>query len=1044
MKITELSIARPVTVAMCVLIVLILGWVSLDRLPLDLLPELNFPIAAVVTTYEGAAPQEVESHVTRPIEEVMTTVGNVTNVSSTSTRGQSLVLVEFNWGTDMNFASLEMREQLDLIEPLLPDGAGSPRVLRFDPSQLPIMQLAVGGSLSLPELKVLAEESVKSRLERIEGVASVQVLGGTEPQVHVLLDPTLMRVYGVSFSQVTQALQAANLNLPGGQIEEGSRQVSVRTTGQFTSVDEIARVRIPTATGGVLLRDIAVVREGESDAVQYTRLNRRPSLGINILKETGANSVTVARAVRAELARLEREYQGILEFVVVADEAEFVEASVNSVMSNAVAGGLLAMLILVAFLRNIRSTLVIATSIPISIVATFILIYFAGMTLNMLSLGGLALGIGMLVDNAIVVLENIFRHRQFTPDPKEAAIRGTTEVGMAIAASTLTTIAVFLPVVFIEGLAAQIFRDLSLTVSFSLIVSLAVAVTLVPLLSARWMGRSGAMAHAGGGSEIGAPLESGLVAAGSDRPGDGGSKLVARASDFLARFVRRALSRKRWVFAGAMLAFASALAIVPLIGTEFLPAIDEGLIQVSLSMPKGTRLDETDEAVAALEAHLLGIPEVESVFTSVGSVEAPDEGSLAVRLVPLERRSRSTHEVVEVIRASLPPLPGAEVRVEASSTFAGGGVGGAPIQVELRGDDLDLLRATALELKELIAALPGIANVSTSFDEGRPELQVRVARQKADELGITVAQIASAVRAAVSGDAATVLRTGTDEIDVVVRLDERFRTSAESLAQIPIATAVGMVPLGELADLVAETSPLSVDRSAQSRAVRINAHATVDQNLGSAASAIEALLAGYGLPPGIDAVFGGEVQQMQEAFADLGLALALAVILVYAVLASQFESLIQPLAIIFSVPLAFVGAAWGLALTGQTLNVAAFIGVIMLTGIVVNNAIVLIDFVNQLRARGMERTEALAEAARTRLRPILMTTLTTVLGMIPLALGIGEGSELEAPIAVAVIGGLSVSTLLTLVVVPAAYAALEDTAAFLRRAIAKPFTKGVA
>lgn len=1037
MKITELSIARPVTVTMCILIVLILGWVSLDRLPLDLLPELNFPIAAVVTTYEGAAPQEVESHVTRPIEEVMTTVGNVTNVSSTSTRGQSLVLVEFNWGTDMDFAALEMREQLDLIEPLLPDDASSPRVLRFDPSQLPIMQLAVGGSLSLPELKMLADETIKSRLERIEGVASVQVLGGTEPQVHVLLDPTLMRVYGISFSQVTQALQAANLNLPGGQIEEGSRQVSVRTTGQFATVDEIARIRIPTPAGGVLLRDIAAVRAGESDTVQHTRLNRRPSLGINILKETGANSVTVARAVRAELERLEREYQGILEFVVVADEAEFVEASVNSVMSNAIAGGVLAMLILVAFLRNVRSTLVIATSIPISIVATFILIYFAGMTLNMLSLGGLALGIGMLVDNAIVVLENIFRHRQFTPDPKEAAVRGTSEVATAIAASTLTTIAVFLPVVFIEGLAAQIFRDLSLTVSFSLIVSLAVAVTLVPLLCAHWLGRRKAgvqpLAHA----EAGAAVDNRGF-------GDGGSKLVAKAADLLASFVRRALSRKRWVFLVAAAAMASALALVPLIGAEFLPAIDEGLIQISLSMPKGTRLGETDAAASALEAYLLGIPEVESVFTSVGSVEAPDEGSLLVRLVPLERRSRSTQEVVEAIRASLPPLPGAEVEVEASSTFVGGGAGGAPIQVELRGDDLDLLRSTALELKELIAALPGIANVSTSFDEGRPEVQVRVLRQKADELGITVAQIASAVRTAVSGDVATVLRTGSDEIDVVVRLDERFRGSVESLAQIPIATAVGMIPLGELAELVEETSPLSVDRSAQSRAVRIYAHASAGQDLGSAASAIEALLAEHGLPPGIDAVFGGEVQQMQEAFADLGLALVLAVILVYAVLASQFESLIQPLAIIFSVPLAFVGAVWGLALTGQTLNVASFIGIIMLTGIVVNNAIVLVDFVNQLRARGMERTEALAEAARTRLRPILMTTLTTVLGMIPLALGIGEGSELEAPIAVAVIGGLSVSTLLTLVVVPAAYAALEDAAAFFRRAIARPFAKGVA
>lgn len=1028
MNIAKLAVSRPVTVLMVVLTAIFLGFVSLSRLSVDLLPEMNFPIAAVVTTYEGAGPQEVESLITRPIEEAMTSLGDVTGISSISSRGQSLVLVEFDWGTDMDFAALDMRERVDQVKEFLPDGAGTPRILRFDPSSTPIIQLGMGGGRDVSELKQIAEDVVKSRIERIDGVASLLISGGRDRQVHVHLDPTLMRAYGVPFEYVIQALQAANLNLPGGQIDTGRQEVTVRTTGEFQSLEDIAQVRVPTATGTVLLREIATVSMGESDVTQISRLNRQPSIMLQVVKESGANTVQVARAVRAELDRIEQEI-GDLEFAIVYDESAFIEQSINSVSNNAIVGGLLAAAVLYAFLRSFSSTLVIAIAIPISIVFTFLLIYFNGMTLNMLSLGGLALGVGMLVDNSIVVLENIYRHRVMGKDAVTASIEGTQEVGAAVFASTLTTVAVFIPVIFIEGFAAQIFTDLSLTVSFSLISSLGVAMTLVPLLASRLLaGRLPAVAIAAAAAEVaaeGAAGPRGVQARG----------LLGRVLVLYERLIRGALKRRWLTLAGVFLVLvATMLFMWPRIGSEFLPSFDEGQLQVTIQMPRGVRLAETLDAVSYLEELVLAIPEVQAILSSVGNEDASDEGSILVQLVPLAQRSRSTAQVIEEIRSLASALPTAKVQVRPVSTFDMGAAG-APVQVQLRGDDRDLLAYHAQRLADVIRTIPGTREVRTSLDESRPELQVRVDRERAGQLGLSVVQVATAVRAAVGGQTATIYRAGGQEIDIVVRLAEGFRQNLDDVRIIPIGTPFGIVPLSEVAQLVEAQSPLAIDRTDQTRVVAVNAQ-LADRDLGSVMEDVRAAVEQMDLPAEIEVFYGGQDELMEDAFADLGLAFVLSIVLVFAVLASQFESIAQPLVIVFSIPFAIIGAVWGLYFTGHNMSVVGFIGAIILVGIVVNNAILLVDFINQARRAGVPRLEAVVQSGKVRLRPILMTTLTTVLGMLPLALGIGEGSELEAPLAIVVSAGLSSSTFLTLVLVPTIYVIVDDFSEWIRRTTA--------
>lgn len=1026
MNLPRLAIQRPVTTAMLTLVVIALGIVALTGLPLDLLPSFNFPVAAVITSYSGAGPREVENLVTRPLEQALATVSNVTSLFSTSSRGQSLILVEFDWGTEMDFATLEMRERIDLIRDFLPDEAETPTVVKFDPNQIPVMALVLEGDASSDRLRRLADEVVAPRLERLEGVASVGTAGGLERQIQVEVRPGALQAYQVTLDQVVQLLAAENINLPGGSVAEGGREYLLRTSGEFQTVDEIAELRIPTGTGArVPLRELAQVRDTFADVTQLTRLNGNPSVGLSIQKEAQANTVEVARRVRAEIDRIEAELGPGHRVVTVFDQAEFIELSIDQLTRNALVGALLAGLVLLFFLRSLKATLVVALAIPISVVATFVLVYFAGMSLNIISLGGLALGVGMLVDNGIVVLESIFRHRSLGKPAPEAAEVGTREVAMAITASTLTTVAVFVPVVFIEGIASQIFRDLALTVAFSLLASLAVALTLVPVLSSRLL----------------AGRTPGAAAPGASGAGQG---WLEKVQGVYGRALGWTLDHRRLALGIVVGLFVASIALVPRIGAEFIPAVDQGNLQITINTPTGTPLVETDRVVRQLEERIAAIPEVAVVYSRVGGQSdmmggelagtAGDGASINVTLVPLDQRARSSTDVAEEIRSFASQIPGASISVSSADMMIS--LGGAPIFIELRGDDEERMMVLLEEIASRVRRVPGTREVESSLDDRRPEYTLVVRRDRAQELGLATPQIASALQTAVDGRVATRFRGSGEEIDVLVRLEPGAREDVAALGRIPIATPLaGMVPLGEVATFSRTDAPRALDRSDQSRVFSVTGQ-VAGRDLGSVMAQVQAEIASMNIPSDILVTYGGQTELMTDAFRQLALALLLAIFLVYAIMASQFESLRHPFAIMFTLPLAAIGVLFGLWSTGQTLNVPALIGIIMLAGIVVNNAIVLVDYVNTLRRdEGMDRRRALVEAGKVRLRPILMTALTTILAMIPLALGIGEGSEIQAPMAITVVFGLLFATVLTLFIVPLAYTWTDDLGRRVGRAI---------
>ncbi len=995
---------------MAVLIVVILGFVSLTRLPIDLFPNIEAPVMAIITTYQDAGPYEIENMVSRPLEETLGAVNGVTNITSVSSKGSSAVVLEFEWGTDMDMIALDVREKVDLIKDYLPDDAGAPMVVKFDPQSMPIMQLVLNADKPAHELRRIADDVIKNRLERLDGVASVNVSGGQEREVQVVVHPGLLQRYGISVNTVVQSLQGANLNLPAGRVTEKGLDYVLRTTGEFTSLREIEEVRIPTAAGGtVRLADIGSVSDTYKETTQLSRHNGKPSVALSVQKEASANIVQVAERVRQEVKALEGDLGGA-QIAIMNDTSVFIQDSIDSVTLNALLGAGLAVLVLLVFLRSVKTTLIIATAIPVSIIGTFILIYFSKTTINMMSLGGLALGTGMLVDSAIVVLESIFRHWESGKNGDDAAAEGAEEVGTAISASTLTTISVFLPVVFVSGISGEIFQDLALTVTFSLLAAMVVALTVIPSLASKLLSKNGNNTKS----------RQGLA-----------QRVMDSIQNAYGRLVGWALRHRLIVSVVTIVIFGISLALVPKVGMEFMPQMDEGSITVSVSMPKGTKLEETDRITRTIEEFSGQIPEVDSVYVSVGSSgmmglggdSNAETGSVGVTLVPLADRQRSTFEILEEIRQYTSGIPGADITVRANSSFMGGF--GEPIQIKLKGDDLEMLELSAERLKDAIAEVPGTREVRTSLEQTRPEFQLQVNREKAAAQGLSIAQIASTVRTAVNGQTATQYRTEGREVDVVVRFQEQWRGTSADIRSIPLQSARGtLIPLGEVAELVMGESPIQVNREGQTRMVSVSGQIS-GRDLASVMRDVGVRLQDVSLPDGVFLEFGGQNQEMNESFMQLFQALLLGIVLVFMIMASQFESLLQPLAIMFTLPLALIGVVGGLLLGGTALSVPGFIGVIMLAGIVVNNGIVLVDYINTLRRQGQSRNDAITEAGKVRLRPILMTTLTTILGMLPLALASQEGSEMQKPIALAVIGGLVTSTLLTLVVIPVAYSLLD-------------------
>lgn len=1068
MSIIETATRRRVAVSMAAVALLLFGLIALGELKVNLLPELSYPTLTVRTEYQGAAPAEIETLVSRPVEESLGVVENVVTIRSVSRANQSDVILEFAWGTDMDYAALDVREKLEALQ--LPLEADRPLLLRFNPATDPIMRAGLamesgtndaGDGFSERQLKRLrrhGEEELKKGLESVVGVAAVKISGGLEDEIEIGVDQDKLGQLGLSIGDIAQRLEAENVNLSGGQLETGGQRFLVRTLNQFESVEDMRRLVVAVQDRRpVYLEDVAEVKQGFHEREAIIRLDGQEAVEIAIYKEGDANTVTVARAVSDRLDTLRDELPDGMSLVTVDDQSTFISQAIGNVVSAALLGGALAILVLYVFLGNAWSTIIIAISIPLSIVTTFFLMYSADISLNIMSLGGIALAAGLLVDNGIVVLENIARHREMGRDARESAVKGAGEVGQAVTAATLTTVAVFFPLVFVEGIGGQLFRDQALTVTFALLISLAVALTLIPMMASLSPGSRETFADEalppareprtrfGRGmralrrgiftvapaviARLGYWLSRGIawlgrtllkpLATGVQR---GHGRLLAGYQ----RLLPWALGHRAVVLGVAALLFAGSLAMLPRLGMELIPQLAQGRFNVELTLQPGTPLEGTDSTVRAFQQHAMKVEGVETVYAVSGTGNRLDAsrtetgeniGSVLVVLAP----DASEADVMDALRTYAEGRPGLKARFTRPELFSLD----TPLAVEIAGYDLDRLREASERVVSRLESSDRYADVETSMAEGHPEIRITFDPERAAQLGLTVRELADRVVSKVRGDVATRYDFRDRKIDVLVRARESDRASVAQLEQLIVnPQSQQPVPLESVADMTVTEGPAEIRRSDQERVALVTANLRYG-DLASAAADARSLLGDVPRPPGISLDVVGQNEEMERSYQSLLFALGLAVFLVYLVMASQFESLLHPFVILFSIPLSLVGVVLALLVTGSQVSILVFIGIIMLAGIVVNNAIVLVDLINQLREQGFEREKAVLEAGHARLRPILMTMLTTVLGLLPLAIGIGSGSEVRAPMAITVIGGLLLSTLLTLVVVPVMYMLLD-------------------
>jgi HAE1 family hydrophobic/amphiphilic exporter-1 len=1000
MKIIAFSIRRPVTVTMLFLALTVFGVVSYEKLTLNLLPDISYPTLTIRTEMEGTAPEEVETLISKLIENSVSVVENVVEVSSISKSEVSDVVVEFSWNTNMDFAALAIREQLDLVE--LPLAAEKPILLRFDPSMDPIMRVGASGSTNLSMMRYLSEEFIKADLESIQGVAAVRVSGGLEREIYVELDEQILTTMGISIQEVTTRLGQENINLTGGTLRDGESKYLVRTLNEFQNVDEINEVIIAQRSGvPIRVSDIGRVFSGFQERDIITRINGQESVELAVFKAADANTVSVAQAVKKRLTKLEQDYKGRrdpLEFKVVFDQSSFIKQSIDEVLQTAIYGGILAIVILLVFLRSITTTLIIGLSIPISIVTTFFLMYVFRVSLNIMSLSGLALGIGMLVDNSIVVLESIYRYKVSGLPAREAANAGASEVGSAVIASTLTTVCVFSPIVFVEGVAGQLFADQALTVTFSLLASLLVAIMLIPMLSSLGNSRS--------------------------------PQRIKTTSTFFAAppylwVLSLALRFRAVAILVAIVLFSGSISLLTRLGSELIPEISQGEFFVDIRLPSGVPVEQTSRRLLEFESLLQESEPVETFYTIAGSgnesgVAAVEEqehiGQILVRLKSGYLHDKEA-QVMEDLRKSFTKIPGVTYKFSHPNLFSFK----TPVEVVLQGYNLKRLKAYAERLKIRLNSVPGLRDLKVSTDGSNPEIQIRFDRRKLANYGFTVNQLAFLIRNKVQGEIPTEFNERGRRIDIRVRLEEKDRATVQNLRNLVINPgSINPMVLSSVAEISLQEGPAEIRRIGPQR-VAIITGSIIDQDLQSVVNDIETEIAELRLPADFYSYVGGQSEEQAVAFKSMQFALLLAVFLVYLVMASQFESLVQPFIIMFAIPFAGIGVALALYATQQILNVVVLIGFIVLAGIVVNNAIVLLDLANQLRSQGEDKYAAIREACSIRLRPILMTTSTTILGLLPMALNSGQGSELRIPLAITVIGGLLTSTLLTLVLIPVLY-----------------------
>ncbi len=1025
MPLPDISARRPIGVAMVYIGIVVLGVVSARQLSVDLMPEVDMPQVSVTTSYEGVAPEEIESLISRPIEQSLSTIQGIDKLTSTSSEGLSRVQVRFEWGADLDEAVNDIRERLDFVRGVLPEDAAEPAIFKFNLSDMPVAFLGLSGSGDARRLRYLADEVLSRRLERVTGVASVDVRGGREREIQVQIDPSRLAALSISPRQVSQALQRENRNVAAGDMMETGKEVLIRTVGEFESADDIANTVVAMPEGQpIFVRDLGRVVDTFREVTNELWIDGQSGMRLYVSKQSGANPIDVVDRLRHEIDAINREYEGRLHVSVLFDGSEFIKKSISNVKGNAVYGALLAVLVLFIFLRDLPSTLIISTAIPISILATLSLMYFSGFTLNVVSLGGIALGIGTLVDSAIVALENIYQRRQDGLPALQAAITGTREVSLSIIAGALTTMAAFVPVVFITGFAGVFFRELAVVVSFAQIPALLVALTLIPAAAARTL-KPRVETHA---------LNAGRMVLLLDHIG----AWLHQLEEGYGRLVAKALRRPGRVIGWSLATLAASLLLFPLVGFELMPEGDEGRINVSVELPIGTPVETTMGTMHELEQRLRGTlrdGELDHLVTTAGPENwwrpaAGNQGSMEIMLVPVSERGRSVDAIASAMRTTTADLPGAKIRLFSSSgnmmmRMMRGGMN-TRLQVEVRGHDLATADLVAQRVEQLLAGIPGVVHPRVDRELGQMERSLRVDRSRLAELGLTGADVADAVEHYVLGRVATRLREGGDEHDIRIQLQAENRQQVEQLDQLPIVTGKGeVVRLGAVATVAAGRGPMSIERESQQRILRVGA-GIENRAYGDVAGDVAAGLAGLEVPDGFTVTLGGEGEEQSRVFFDLLIGISLAMFLVFTVMAIQFESLRQPLVIMTAVPFSLIGMVLALLVTGTTFNMNSFLGLIVLVGVVVNNAIVLVDYVNQLRRdQGVPLYEALVTAGRRRLRPILMTALATVLGILPLALGLGEGAELQAPLARVMVGGLTTSTLITLVFVPALYLIVE-------------------
>ena len=1024
MKITTVAIKRGITFFMIYILVIGFGLFSLARLRIDLFPDLTFPIIAVLTQYTGVNPFDIENTVTRPLEETVSSVENVKKVSSITSQGLSLIILEFDWGTDMDQAEIDARKNIDMIRDYLPDDAMQPLVFAFDPSMQPVSFMSVNSNqYGLAELRRISEMDIEPRLERIPGVANAFTVGGLSREINVLVDPNRLQAHRFSIDYVVNALRMNNMQIPSGSVDDKKMEFTVQTVGEYAKLDQIRNTTIANINGTpVRIRDVAQVVDGFKEQRQREYIDDIPSVMLMVSKQSDANTVQVCSKINERLESIRDEVPKGVEIVTFWDQSVFINRSMSNLGRTAIQAIGLAFLVLLFFLLNFRSSLIVAISIPTSLLVTFSVMDQAGITLNMISMAGLALAVGLLVDNSIVVLENIFRRQQLGDSIIEAADKGGSEVSMAIIASTLTTLAVFVPVLFVPGIAGELFNDMVVTICFSLVASLFVALTLVPLLASRFLVLKNHVEN-----------KTGFISQKITKIKAAISKFLTGLVNLYSNALHWSINHRKTIVLATFVTFVLAIVILATRGGDFFPHSDQGYIIYEVKRAPGTSLDEMDKSMKKISQLIKKeVPEAENIRYEFGQGEGfaalfgggkSHEGEIGIKLVKLSERKRRQMEIDEALKEKFKDIPGVEIKYQEQGMSQMFGEG--DIVVEVFGHDLVKSKQIAGQIEELVKKVPGTSQVKISLEEAMPELKIELDRNRLSDLGLSTALVSQTISSNILGTVASKYREGGDEFDIRVQLVKKYRKNKRDLENLLVVAPNGArVPLRAIANVVTSKAPTEITREDQERVVKVSMMVS-GRDLSGVTKDVEKEIKKVVLPRDYRLEISGMAEEQQESFMYLGIAMMVAILLTYMVMASQFESLLDPFVILFTIPLSLIGVALSLLLTGTTLTVMALIGIIMLIGIVVNNGIVLVDYMNQLRKKGKELIESVQEGGETRMRPVLMTALTTILAMFPLSLGFGESGENWAPLARSVIGGLFVATFLTLFVVPVIYVIVE-------------------